>query len=143
MTWMLLSYHSSLFNQPIPIHVSIALDDAQVPSTSRGHLNVVLSDIKRGADAAVLCSRNNCGRRQGDVKEGFKRCGRCRITVCEYLVGLGHVTFCVTWKTQPDKNVVALFFSLLKRICFTRILIGWEWAFAQSGLTISRRASPL
>eukprot|EP00903_Cladosiphon_okamuranus_P006617 g6464.t1 len=52
----------------------------QVPST-RGHLNVVLSDIKRGADAAVLCSRENCGRRQGDVKEGFKRCGRCRTTV--------------------------------------------------------------
>ncbi|CAM9552122.1 unnamed protein product [Ascophyllum nodosum] len=52
----------------------------QVPST-RGHLNVVLSDIKRGADAAVLCSRENCGRRQGDVKEGFKRCGRCRATV--------------------------------------------------------------
>lgn len=53
----------------------------QVPSTTRGHLNVVLSDIKRGADAAVLCSRDNCGRRQGDVKEGFKRCGRCRMTV--------------------------------------------------------------
>ncbi|CAB1115205.1 unnamed protein product [Ectocarpus sp. CCAP 1310/34] len=52
----------------------------QVPST-RGHLNVVLSDIKRGADAAVLCSRETCGRRQGDVKEGFKRCGRCRTTV--------------------------------------------------------------
>lgn len=56
--------------------------EPQVPST-RGHLNVVLSDIKRGADAAVLCSRETCGRRQGDVKEGFKRCGRCRTTVCE------------------------------------------------------------
>lgn len=44
---------------------------------------MVLSDIKRGADAAVLCSRETCGRRQGDVKEGFKRCGRCRTTVCE------------------------------------------------------------
>ncbi|CAM9691130.1 unnamed protein product [Pylaiella littoralis] len=54
--------------------------EKQVPST-RGHLNVVLSDIKRGADAAVLCSRETCGRRQGDVKEGFKRCGRCRTTV--------------------------------------------------------------
>eukprot|EP00904_Undaria_pinnatifida_P012639 jgi/Undpi1/8505/HiC_scaffold_25.g10972.m1 len=53
----------------------------QAPSTTRGHLNVVLSDIKRGADAAVLCSRESCGRRQGDVKEGFKRCGRCRSTV--------------------------------------------------------------
>ncbi|CAN0382261.1 unnamed protein product [Discosporangium mesarthrocarpum] len=50
----------------------------QVPST-QGHLNVVLSDIKRGTDAAVPCSRPSCEKRQGDLREGFfKRCGRCK-----------------------------------------------------------------